>query len=240
MSANMSRTARATSASCVIGTSGPGSRSNTKRVAGPGFWSMKRHCGTCTSSAACCAIHAMAAGRSMIGWVGGPGRLRVGRRVHPSRCRLGDLLLEERGLFHPVRPSFARGGPARNVGKHVLGDARVVPEHLFFGRARDRVEHLVGVRQADVGAGLVLRGPYLGCAGHGAWVPLRWLGLEILSSRKRLIAVLPRYTAVACPPPARSLRAGGPYWRYALHLEGLTFFWAGERPGQGLQRHRRP
>ncbi|CFR67195.1 Uncharacterised protein [Mycobacterium tuberculosis] len=73
ISARRSRTARATSASWAIITPSPGSRSNTKRVAGPGFNSpdpgsaTNRHCGTCTSSAACWAIQASPVALSMIG-----------------------------------------------------------------------------------------------------------------------------------------------------------------------------
>ena len=71
-----SRTAWATSQSWAIVTPSPGSRSKTNRVAGPGFSSSalrrvhsatNRHCGTCTSSAACCAIQASPSVLSMIG-----------------------------------------------------------------------------------------------------------------------------------------------------------------------------
>ncbi len=68
MSSIRSLTARATSHSCFIVTPSPGSRSNTKRVAGPGYRSpTNRHCGTWTSSAACWAIQASASTVSMIG-----------------------------------------------------------------------------------------------------------------------------------------------------------------------------
>ena len=66
----------ATSQSWAMVTPSPGSRSNTNRVAGPGLSSSallrvhsatKRHCGTCTSSAACWAIQARPSRLSMIG-----------------------------------------------------------------------------------------------------------------------------------------------------------------------------
>ncbi|SKV45541.1 Uncharacterised protein [Mycobacteroides abscessus subsp. abscessus] len=67
ISASTSRMALATSASWAMPTPSPGSRSNTNRVAGPGFSPANRHCGTCTSSAACCAIHAKATEVSISG-----------------------------------------------------------------------------------------------------------------------------------------------------------------------------
>ena len=156
MSVMKSRTSCATSHSWRNVTSSPGSRSKTMRVAGPGIFSapssrlhesMNRHCGTCTSSDACWAIHARPSTVSMTGYVVVPDRWVDALAVQPVGRGAGELLLEERRLVDAVGPALAGDGAACDVRDHRLGDVDVVVEHLRLGGTRRRVQHLVRVCQ---------------------------------------------------------------------------------------------
>ncbi len=114
-----SRTAWATSLSADMVTPSPGSRSNTRRLAGPGRPSApKRHCGTWTSSAACWAIQASAGGVVDDRVDGGARLVHHGAAVQPGRRGLGQCLLEERRRLDAIGPSLSGGRPAGDVRHH--------------------------------------------------------------------------------------------------------------------------
>jgi hypothetical protein len=111
MSVMKSRTSCATSHSWRNVTSSPGSRSNTMRVAGPGIFSapfsrlhesMNRHCGTCTSSDACWAIHAKPSTVSITGYVVVPDRWVTLSRSSQSGAELASCFSKNDGSSTPL------------------------------------------------------------------------------------------------------------------------------------------
>ncbi len=83
-----SRTSRATSAHSTRLMPSPGSRSNTMRSGLEGSpCASKRHCGTCNSSAACCASHTSVARSPAIGYDLSPSEWwMTPRRTHSGAC----------------------------------------------------------------------------------------------------------------------------------------------------------
>ena len=157
--ASLSRTSSATVQHSCSPAGSPGSRSTTSRSALRGRPLRPTvHWWTCSSSAARLTSQVRVARSSMIGKtsVSPPldpvlleePREPVGRHrdgAHPRRRSGGDVLLEEAGPLHAVRPADPGHRPVREVRQQHRRDAGVVVEHLALGGAGARVEDLVEV-----------------------------------------------------------------------------------------------
>ena len=103
--------------------------------------------GVCSSSAARLAVHTRPA-TSSIEHAGDVGVGVERHRVEPLGPMAGAALLEEPLAVDAVGQAHHGDRPVAQVGQHGRGDPGVVVDHLAFGEAGGRVQHLVEVGEA--------------------------------------------------------------------------------------------